>query len=109
MLATFFDFFTLFFIFRIRYGALGSIELFRSVGKISLCAAIMGVGLYGRQLLRQVHHSFRFFIQFLVFIGLIGGATLLYIALTWLFRCPEIQEVYGIATQAARLPKDWPH
>jgi len=38
-----------------------------------------------------------FFTQLMVFIGLIGGATLLYIGLTWIFRCPEIEEVYGIA------------
>ena len=40
-----------------------------------------------------------FFITLLVFIALIGGATLLYIGLTWIFRCPEIEEVYGIATR----------
>jgi hypothetical protein len=40
-----------------------------------------------------------FFTQLMVFIGLIGGATLLYIGLTWVFRCPEIEEVYGIATR----------
>jgi len=35
----------------------------------------------------------------LVFIGVLSGATVLYIGLTWLFRCPEIEEVYGIATR----------
>jgi hypothetical protein len=40
-----------------------------------------------------------FFNQLMIFIGLIGGATLLYIGLTWIFRCPEIEEVYGIATR----------
>ena len=40
-----------------------------------------------------------FFNQLLIFIALIGGATLFYIGLTWLFRCPEIEEVYGIATR----------
>jgi hypothetical protein len=43
-------------------------------------------------------HS-RFLIQLLVFIGLIVGATALYLGLTWLFRCHEIEEVYGIATR----------
>jgi hypothetical protein len=28
---------------------------------------------------------------------MIGGATLLYIGLTYVFKCPEIEEVYGIA------------
>jgi len=43
-------------------------------------------------------HS-RFLVQLLVFSGLIAGATALYLALAWLFRCHEIQEVYGIATR----------
>jgi putative peptidoglycan lipid II flippase len=101
VLATFFDFFTLFFIFRLRYGALGSVEIFRSIGKISLCAALMGVGcgianIYASS---PAALSASFFNQLLIFIGLIGGATLLYIGLTWIFRCPEIEEVYGIATR----------
>ncbi len=101
VLATFFDFFTLFFIFRVRYGALGSFEIFRSIGKISLCSAIMGVGcMVANHYANHTIHS-AFFIQLVVFIGLIGGATLLYIALTWIFRCPEIQEVYGIATRGS--------
>jgi hypothetical protein len=32
-----------------------------------------------------------------IFIAMILGATLVYIGLTWLFKCPEIEEVYGIA------------
>ena len=99
VLATFFDFFTLFFIFRIRYGALGSIQILRSIGKISLCAALMGVGcMIGNHYANYTLKS-AFFIQLLVFIGLVGGATVLYIGLTWVFRCPEIEEVYGIATR----------
>ncbi len=109
VLATFFDFFTLFVIFRIRYGALGSIELFRSVGKISLCAALMGVAcMVANYYAKFTVHSGSF-IQFLVFIGLIGGATLIYIALTWLFRCPEVQEVYGIATHGSEAAEGLAH
>lgn len=101
VLATLFDFFTLFIIFRFRYGALGSVEIFRSIGKISLCSAIMGVAcMVANHYANFTIHS-AFFIQLLVFIGLIGGATILYIALTWLFRCPEVREVYGIATHGS--------
>lgn len=97
VLATFFDFFTLFFIFRLRYGALGSIEIFRSICRITLCSALMGVACFvGNYYVKYTLQS-AFFTQLLVFIGLIGGATLLYIGLTWIFRCPEIEEVYGIA------------
>lgn len=101
VLATLFDFFTLFFIFRLRYGAMGSFEILRSIGKISLCSALMGVGcMIANHYADNTAHA-TFLIQLLVFVGLIGGATLLYIALTWVFRCPEIQEVYGIATRGS--------
>jgi putative peptidoglycan lipid II flippase len=99
VLATFFDFFTLFFIFRVRYGALGSSEIARSISKISLCAALMGVGcMIGNHYARYTVQS-AFLTQLIVFVALVGGATLLYIGLTWMFRCPEIEEVYGIATR----------
>ena len=96
-LATFFDFFALFIIFRLRYGSMGMMEVMRSFGKISLCAGIMGVGCwFGNRYTAFTIHS-RFLVQLLVFAGLIIGATVLYLALAWLFRCHEIEEVYGIA------------
>lgn len=98
-IACFFDFFALFIIFRLRYGAMGTMEIFRSFGKISMCASIMGVACwFGNRYTQFTIHS-RFLVQLLVFSGLIVGATALYLALAWLFRCHEIQEVYGIATR----------
>jgi putative peptidoglycan lipid II flippase len=97
VLASMFDFFTLFFIFRLRFGALGSVEIFHSIGKISLCSALMGVGCLVANYYAKYTVQSALFTQLVVFIGLIGGATLLYIGLTWIFRCPEIEEVYGIA------------
>jgi hypothetical protein len=46
-------------------------------------------------------HS-RFLVQLLTFISLIAGATVLYLALAWVFRCSEIEEIYGIATRRQR-------
>jgi putative peptidoglycan lipid II flippase len=98
-LATFFDFFALFIIFRIRYGPMGTLDIFRSFGKISLCAGIMGVACwFGNYYTVFTIHS-RFLVQLLVFSGLIVGATVIYLLLAWLFRCHEIEEVYGIATR----------
>jgi len=98
-IASFFDFFALFIIFRLRHGAMGTLEVFRSFGKISLCASIMGVACwFGNRYTQFTIHS-RFLIQLLVFSGLIAGATALYLGLAWLFRCHEIHEVYGIATR----------
>jgi putative peptidoglycan lipid II flippase len=98
-IACFFDFFALFIIFRLRHGSMGTLEILRSFSKTSLCAGIMGVACwFGNHYTAFSVHS-RFLIQLLVFAGLILGATALYLTLAWLFRCHEIQEVYGIATR----------
>ena len=98
-LATFFDFFALLIIFRIRHGSMGMMEVARSFFKISVCAGIMGVGCWvGNYYTAFTVHS-RFLVQLLVFSGLIAGATVLYLLLAWIFRCAEIEEVYGIATR----------
>ncbi len=98
-LATFFDFFALLIIFRLRYGSMGTMEILRSFGKVSLCAGIMGVACWiGNHYTAFTIHS-RFLVQLLVFSGLIIGATVLYLTLAWIFRCHEIEEVYGIAVR----------
>lgn len=98
-IACFFDFFALFIIFRVRYGALGTLEILRSFAKIFLCSGIMGVACFFANRYTEFTMHSRFLIQLLVFSGLLIGATALYLALAWAFRCHEIQEVYGIATR----------
>ncbi len=97
VIATFFDFFTLFAVFRLRYGSLGSFAIFRSLGKISVCSLIMGAGCLAANHYYTFLLNSAFFLQLVVFIVMITSATLLYIGLTWIFKCPEIEEVYGIA------------
>jgi hypothetical protein len=78
---------------------MGTLDILRSFAKVSLCASIMGVGCwFGNYYTSFTVHS-RFLVQLLVFTALISGATALYLALAWLFRCHEIEEVYGIATR----------
>jgi putative peptidoglycan lipid II flippase len=98
-IACFFDFFALFIIFRLRHGSMGTMKVLASFVKISLCAGIMAVGCW-----LGVHYTTftvrsPFGVQVLVLAGLIAGATLVYLALAWLFRCHEIEEVYGIAVR----------
>jgi hypothetical protein len=101
-IACFFDFFALFIIFRLRYGALGTMEILRSFSKISLCAGIMGVACwFGNRYTEFAMHS-RFLVQLSIFTGLIVGATALYLGLAWIFRCHEMEEVYGIALRRGR-------
>jgi putative peptidoglycan lipid II flippase len=101
-LACYFDFFALFLIFRLRYGRLGIREILSSFAKISLCSAIMGIACWlGAHYTQFTIHS-RFLVQLLVFVGLLAGATGLYLATAWIFRCREMEEVYGIATRKGR-------
>jgi putative peptidoglycan lipid II flippase len=96
-IACYFDFFALFIIFRLRYGAMGTFQMLRSFWKIFLCAGIMGVACwFGNKYTAFTMHS-RFGVQLLVFTGLILGATALYLFLAWAFHCREVHEVYGIA------------
>lgn len=96
-LATFFDFFALLIIFRLRYGSMGMMETMRSFARISLCSAIMAAACWvGNRYTAFTLHS-RFLVQLVVFAGLLAGATALYLVLAWIFRCHEIEEVYGIA------------
>ena len=46
------------------------------------------------------YHSF--LLQLVVFVLMIVAATAAYLALAWLLRCEEVDEVYGIATRRDR-------
>jgi putative peptidoglycan lipid II flippase len=101
-IACFFDFFALFVIFRLRYGALGTLEILRSFSKIFLCSGIMGVACWlGNHYTEFTMHS-RFLVQLSIFSALLVGATALYLGLAWIFRCSEIEEIYGIALRRGR-------
>jgi hypothetical protein len=41
-------------------------------------------------------------VQLSIFTGLIVGATALYLGLAWIFRCHEMEEIYGIALRRGR-------
>src|SRR5437870_4434922 len=101
-IACYFDFFALILIFRLRYGPMGIREIMKSFSKIFLCSGIMGAACWlGGHYTEFTIHS-RFLVQLGVFTGLIVGATVLYLALAWVFRCSEIEEIYGIATRKRR-------
>jgi putative peptidoglycan lipid II flippase len=96
-IAAYFNFLMLIVIFRLRYGRLGSVDLLLSLGKILASSGMMGAACWIG--LRYSHFSSHphFATQLLIFLGLLAGATVLYIGLTWVMRCPEVEEVYGIA------------
>jgi putative peptidoglycan lipid II flippase len=101
-IACFCDFFALFIVFRLRYGRLGITEIAQSFSKIFAASGIMGVACWlGMHYTEFTMHS-RFLVQLLVFVALLAGATVLYLGLAWLFRCREVEEVYGIALWRGR-------
>jgi putative peptidoglycan lipid II flippase len=101
-LACYFDFFALFIIFRLRHGILGIREILSSFSRIFLCSAVMGVACWFAVRYTQFTMHSREYVQLLVFGALLGGATALYLGLAWIFRCHEMEEIYGIATRKNR-------
>jgi putative peptidoglycan lipid II flippase len=101
-LACYFDFFALFLIFRLRHGRLGTKEILSSFSRIFLCSAVMAVACWFAERYTRFSMHSRGFVQLLVFWGLLGGATALYLATAWLFKCREMEEIYGIATRRNR-------
>ena len=96
-LAGYFNFFMLFAVFRLRHGRMGTMEILVSLFKIAVCSGLMG-GLCWVMLRFSGFFSYpHFWQQLAVFTGMIVAATLVYLGLSWLLRCPEIEEVYGIA------------
>jgi putative peptidoglycan lipid II flippase len=100
-LAGYFNVFTLFVIFRLRFGRLGTREIAASLAKIAVSSGAMGVVCWSALRYSQFDSIERFLPRLLVFIALIGGATLTYLGLAWALRCAEVSEVYGIAFHSA--------
>jgi len=98
-LAGYFNFLMLFVIFRLRFGRLGTVEILGSMAKICVCSGIMGVLCWIMLKLSHFSDYKHFLPQLAVFAALIIGATAIYLGLAWAFRCPEIEEVYGIAVR----------
>jgi putative peptidoglycan lipid II flippase len=101
-LAAYFNVSVLFVIFRLRFGSLGTRHILASVGKIALCAGMMGIVCWSALQYSQFDTIEHFLPRLAVFIGLIVFATLTYLAIAWLLRCDEVSEVYGIAFHGDR-------
>jgi len=107
-IAAYFNFAMLFIVFRQRFGRLGTFSILYSMAKIAVASAVMGVLCYGMVRFSRFETYTRFLPQLILFTLMITGATLIYIGLTWLLRCPEVEEVWGVARRtdsaAAGLP-----
>jgi putative peptidoglycan lipid II flippase len=100
-LAGYFNVFTLFVIFRLRFGRLGTRDIAASLAKIAVCAGAMGLVCWGALRYSQFDNIEHFLPRLAVFVALIGSATLTYLGVAWALRCAEVSEVYGIAFHRA--------
>lgn len=103
-LAGYFNFAMLFVIFRQRFGRLGTFHLLGSLAKTTLASAGMGAATWALLAWSGFDEYTSFLAQLSVFVGMIALATLVFLGLAWLLRCPEIEEVYGIAMRKDRAP-----
>jgi len=95
-LAAYFNFFALFWVFRQRFGRLGTLAAMVSVAKVGVCSAVMGVLCYAMLRLSGFAGMESVLGRVGVFTLIIAAATGVYIWLTWLCKCEEVHEVYGI-------------
>jgi putative peptidoglycan lipid II flippase len=100
-LAAYFNVFTLFVIFRLRFGRLGTRDVAASLAKIAVSASAMGVVCWAALKYSNFDRIEHFLPRLAVFVALIAGATLTYLGSAWALRCGEISEVYGIAFPSA--------
>jgi len=98
-LSAYFNFLMLFVIFRQRFGRLGTFHIVVSMFKIAVCSGVMGVLCYGMLKLSRFETYTHFLPQLLVLVLILVAATAAFIALSWVMRCTEVEEVYGIATR----------
>ncbi|MCL5288274.1 MAG: murein biosynthesis integral membrane protein MurJ [Acidobacteria bacterium] len=98
-LAAYFNFFMLFVIFRQRFGRLGTFQILASISKIAVCSGVMGVLCYAMLKLSRFETYTHFLPQLVVLVLILVAATAAFIALSWVMRCTEVEEVYGIATR----------
>jgi putative peptidoglycan lipid II flippase len=103
-IAAFFNFIMLFIVFRQRVGRMGTFSILFSMVKMSVSSAIMGVLCYATLQYTHFEQRTHFLPQLFLLTAIITGATLVYIGLTWLMRCPEVEEVWGVAMRSD--PKD---
>jgi len=95
-LAAYFNFLFLFVVFRQRFGRLGTLEILASMGKVVVASAVMGGLCLAMLRFSDFAGIHTFFPRLGVFVFMLLAATGSYIGLTWVLRCPEVEEVWGI-------------
>jgi putative peptidoglycan lipid II flippase len=103
-LAAYFNFLMLFVVFRQRFGRLGTFAILHSMFKISVGSAAMGVLCWAMLRFSHFEQQTRFLPRLALFAGILTAATVVYVGITWLIHCPEVEEVWGIARRSRPAP-----
>ena len=99
-IAAYFNFLMLFIVFRQRFGRLGTFTIIFSMLKIAAASALMGALCWTMLWFSHFDQQARFLVRLGLFSGILIVATGAYIGITWLMRCPEAEEVWGLARRA---------
>ena len=97
VVAAYFNFFTLFVVFRLRFGRLGTLDILASLARSGASAGIMGTLCWMGLHVSHFETYARFLPRLAIFSVLLVGATAIYLLLAWAMRCAELSEIYGIA------------
>ncbi len=101
-LAAYFNFLALFWVFRQRFGRLGTLTALVSVLKVCVCSALMGGLCYAMLRFSGFAGMESVLGRVGVFTLILVVATAAYIWMAWLFKCEEVHEVYGIVQRGER-------
>lgn len=99
-LAAYFNFGALFLIFRGRYGRLGALRIFNSLGKMAVCGAAMSAACF--LAVRHTHliTAEHFLAKAAWLAGIIVVSTGIYFGLAWALRCEELPELFLLLRRA---------
>ncbi|MBI3405409.1 MAG: polysaccharide biosynthesis C-terminal domain-containing protein, partial [Acidobacteria bacterium] len=101
-LAAYFNFIALFYVFRKRFGRLGTLEILISVAKVAICSVAMGALCYFLLYFSHFLEVRSFWARLALLVFMILAATGAFLGLAWVMRCKEMEEVYGITTGRKR-------
>ena len=99
-LAAYFNFALLFYIFRGRYGAMGTRGIISSVSKMAICAAVMAGACFAALRYSDFANMGHVLSQAGLLTAMILGSIAVYFGLAWILRCEELPELFLMLRRA---------
>jgi putative peptidoglycan lipid II flippase len=103
-LTAYLNFLFLFFIFRKRYGALGTRGVVASMVKMAICATAMAAAVFAALHFSNFAMVRHLLAQAALLAAIILGSTLIYFGLAWILRCQELSEFFLLLQRAEPEP-----